>query len=160
MRGPGRGSISGCCAPGRPAQRWRSRPHRAGSPLRLSPQGLRPGRRAGALVILPYPNLALPQAGAPLGPLLVLERLERVGLVRLSRKASLLGAAGGLPRALADIAPGLVAPGYVASVTPDAVFVRFLGGLTGRAGAARAAPPRACAPRAPRPASNPVTGRW
>jgi len=40
------------------------------------------------------------------------------------------------------------------------VFVRFLGGLTGRAGAARAAPPRACAPRAPCPASNPVTGRW
>jgi len=117
-------------------------------------------RRACGQGALPYPNPALPQAGAPLGPLLVLERLERVGLVRLSRKASLLGAAGGLPRALADIAPGLVAPGYVASVTPDAVFVRFLGGLTGRAGAARAAPPRACAPRAPRPASNPVTGRW
>ena len=75
------------------------------------------------------------QAGTGLGPLLVLERLERLGMVRLTRKASLLAAAASLPRAMADIAEGRIAPGYVASVTADAVFVRFLNGFTGRAGA-------------------------
>ncbi len=75
------------------------------------------------------------QAGAQLGAVLVLERLERVGLLRLSCKASLLAAGRALPRELADVAEGAIAPGYVASVTSDAVFVRFLGNLTGRAGA-------------------------
>ncbi|KAK9832620.1 hypothetical protein WJX81_004603 [Elliptochloris bilobata] len=78
-------------------------------------------------------------AGADLGPLLVLERLERVGMVRLSRKASLLAAAAALPRELGDVAEGRIVPGYVASVVQDAVFVRFLNGLTGRAGLAQLA---------------------
>ena len=68
----------------------------------------------------------------------MLERLERLGMVRLTRKASLLAAAPSLPRAITDITEGRIAPGYVASVTPDAVFVRFLNGLTGRAGATAA----------------------
>ena len=34
-----------------------------------------------------------------------------------------------------DVKEGMLAPGYVANVTADAVFVRFLGALTGRAGA-------------------------
>lgn len=79
--------------------------------------------------------MRLAQAGTQLGPLLVLERLERLGMVRLTRKASLLAAAASLPRAIADVTEGRIAPGYVASMTPDAVFVRFLNGLTGRAGA-------------------------
>ena len=68
----------------------------------------------------------------------MLERLERLGMVRLTRKASLLAAAASLPRAITDVTEGRIAPGYVASVTPDAVFVRFLAGLTGRAGAVAA----------------------
>jgi hypothetical protein len=55
-------------------------------------------------------------------------------MLRVTRKASLLGAGGALPGAFGDLAEGTLAPGYVASVTGDAVFVRFLGSLTGRAG--------------------------
>lgn len=60
--------------------------------------------------------------------------LQKAGTLRVTRKASLLGAAASVPSALEDLAEGTLAPGYVASVTGDAVFVRFLGSLTGRAG--------------------------
>ncbi len=52
---------------------------------------------------------------------------------RVSRKPSLLpaAAAGRLPRRFEDVAEAAVVPGFVASVTHDAVFVRFLAGLTG-----------------------------
>ena len=60
---------------------------------------------------------------------------QKAGMLRMSRKASLLGVRGALPAALEDLTEGTLAPGYVASVTGDAVFVRFLGSLTGRAGA-------------------------
>ena len=63
-------------------------------------------------------------------------------MVRVTRKASLLAAAPSLPRAITDVTEGRIAPGYVASVTPDAVFVRFLAGLTGRAGAPAASSKR------------------
>ncbi|KAL4451480.1 hypothetical protein ABPG75_007142 [Micractinium tetrahymenae] len=90
----------------------------------------------------PAAAAALVQAlkpGAQLGPLLVLQRLEGAKQLRVTRKASLLSsaAAGLLPRSLEQVAEGSVLAGYVASVTRDAVFVRFLGGLTGRAGLAQ-----------------------
>jgi hypothetical protein len=72
--------------------------------------------------------------GAPLGQLLVLERLEGVALVRLTRKASMVAAAAQLPRDFDKLKEGALLPGYVASVTADAVFVRFLDKLTGRTG--------------------------
>uniref|UniRef100_A0A383V4G5 S1 motif domain-containing protein n=1 Tax=Tetradesmus obliquus TaxID=3088 RepID=A0A383V4G5_TETOB len=61
---------------------------------------------------------------------------DGVPMLLLSRKASLVAAAaaGGLPESVAQVAAGAVLPGYVASVTRDAVFVRFLGRCTGRAG--------------------------
>ena len=64
--------------------------------------------------------------GARLGPLLVLQRLDGVKQLRLTRKASLLAgaAAGLLPSAASEVAEGALIPGYVASVTGDAVFVR------------------------------------
>ncbi|EFN56095.1 hypothetical protein CHLNCDRAFT_145628 [Chlorella variabilis] len=77
--------------------------------------------------------------GSRLGPLLVLQRLENVKQLRLTRKASLLtaAAAGLLPSAVEAVAEGALLAGYVASVTSGAVFVRFLDGLTGRAGLAQ-----------------------
>ncbi len=87
--------------------------------------------------------------GADLGRVLVLERAPPAAgappgappRLRVTRKAALLAAAaaGRLPAALAELREGQVAPGFVASVTADAVFVRFLGGLTGRAGLAQLA---------------------
>ena len=52
----------------------------------------------------------------------------------MTRKASLVAAAAALPAAIEDLREGTLTPGYVASVTGDSVFVRFLGDLTGRAG--------------------------
>ena len=63
-----------------------------------------------------------------------LDLLQGVGLLRMTRKASLLAAVKQLPRNLSAIVEGSVLPGYVASVTPDAIFVRFLDRVTGRAG--------------------------
>ena len=45
-----------------------------------------------------------------------------------------LQAARAMPVSAEQAAVGSVVPGYVASVTHDSVFVRFLGELTGRAG--------------------------
>lgn len=60
--------------------------------------------------------------------------LQKAGMLRVTRKASLLAAAAQLPAAIEDVKEGTLASGYVANVTADAVFVRFLGSLTGRAG--------------------------
>jgi hypothetical protein len=51
---------------------------------------------------------------------------------QVTRKASLLAAAPRLPSSLDAMTPGTALPGYVAHVTNDAVFVRFLNGVTGR----------------------------
>ena len=56
-------------------------------------------------------------------------------MVKLTMKTSLIRAAKSLPSSIEDVKAGALLPGYVASVTPDAVFVRFQGSLTGRAGA-------------------------
>ncbi|KAG2446158.1 hypothetical protein HXX76_000753 [Chlamydomonas incerta] len=84
------------------------------------------------------------QPGSKLGRVLVLDRLEAQRCVRVSRKPSLLAAAaagaaaggggGALPKAFSEVAEGALLAGYVANVTGDAVYVRFLAGLTGRAG--------------------------
>ncbi len=52
--------------------------------------------------------------------------LQNAKQLRLSRKASLLSAAaaGLLPSEIEGVKQGLLLPGYVASVTADAVFVR------------------------------------
>ena len=55
-------------------------------------------------------------------------------MVKLTMKLSLIRAAKSLPSSIEDVKPGALLPGYIASVTSDAVFVRFLGSLTGRAG--------------------------
>lgn len=64
--------------------------------------------------------------GSQLGPLLVLQRMDVTKQLRLTRKACLLegAAAGLLPASAADVVEGALLPGYVASVTDDAVFVR------------------------------------
>ena len=55
-------------------------------------------------------------------------------MVKLTMKMSLIRAAKALPSSIDEVKPGALVSGYVASVTSDAVFVRFLGSLTGRAG--------------------------
>lgn len=68
----------------------------------------------------------------------MLDKLEgnKTHRLSVSRKASLVAAAesGTLPSSIEGVKEGALLPGYVASVTPDAVFVRFLAGVTGRAG--------------------------
>ena len=53
---------------------------------------------------------------------------QRIGVVKLSRKSSLLSAAAGgaLPSAIEDVRESALLPGYVASLTPDAAFIRCL----------------------------------
>ena len=63
--------------------------------------------------------------------------------VSLTRKASMVRAASSLPRsngpdALSSLAEGQALRGFVASLTPDSAFVRFLGRATGRAPLPRA----------------------
>eukprot|EP00884_Botryococcus_braunii_P015433 jgi/Botrbrau1/2573/Bobra.145_1s0001.1 len=77
--------------------------------------------------------------GAPLGQLLVLERLEGSSMVRVTRKPALVAAARQLPADFSQLREGAVVPGYVASVRQDSVFVRFLSQLTGRTGLAQLA---------------------
>ena len=74
------------------------------------------------------------QAGSPLGRVLVLQDRSKQGWLTVTRKASLIAAAKTLPSELSQAAAGALIPGYVASVTNDSVFVRFLKDLTGRAG--------------------------
>ena len=73
--------------------------------------------------------------GAVLEDLVVLERLEVVQQVRLTNKDSIRRhvASGDMPLRLEDIRVGSVLPGFVASVSGDAVYVRFMDHLTGRA---------------------------
>ena len=52
----------------------------------------------------------------------------------MTRKRSLVAGAATMPRAFADVKLHLVAPGYVHSVAADAVYVHFLGRVSGRAG--------------------------
>ncbi len=61
-------------------------------------------------------------------------RVQKAGMLKVTRKASLLAAATQLPGSFEGLKEGMLSPGYVASVTGDSVFVRFLGSLTGRAG--------------------------
>ena len=70
--------------------------------------------------------------------MLILDRLEAQRCLRVSRKPSLLAAAaagggggGALPKAFGEVSEGALLSGYVANVTGDAVYVRFLAGLTG-----------------------------
>ena len=91
--------------------------------------------------------------GASLGPLLILERAAKARGLVVTRKPSMVRAAtavaastsgGGeaasaLPADPAAVSPGAVLPGFVASVTPDALFIRFLNRCTGRVGLAHAA---------------------
>ena len=59
---------------------------------------------------------------------------QKSSTVKVTMKASLVRAAQSLPGSIEHVKPQTLIPGYVASVTSDAVFVRFLGSLTGRAG--------------------------
>ncbi len=67
--------------------------------------------------------------------------LQGSGIVKLSRKSSLItaAAAAALPKAISDLKEALLVPGYITNVTNDACYVRFLGQLTGRAGLAQLA---------------------
>ncbi len=49
----------------------------------------------------------------------------------LTRKASLVDAATLLPRSVAQLRETAVVPGYIASLTTDAAFVRVFAGVTG-----------------------------
>ena len=69
-----------------------------------------------------------------MGRVIVLQDRSRQGGLTVSRKASLIAAAKMLPSELGQVAEGALVPGYVASITEDSVFVRFLKDLTGRAG--------------------------
>lgn len=63
---------------------------------------------------------------------------EWTAAVLVTRKPLLVAAAQQqrpkLPASTAEVTPGAILPGYVASISKDAVFVRFLGRCTGRAG--------------------------
>jgi rRNA biogenesis protein RRP5 len=74
------------------------------------------------------------QEGTKLSKVLVLEQLRGSGTLIVSCKPSLMDAADSLPKSLDDLTEASILPGYVTNVVADAVFVRFLGGLTGRAG--------------------------
>jgi len=75
------------------------------------------------------------RVGDKLSNLVVLERLESIGQLRLTRKMSVREAVkdGTIPKNFEDVKIGSTIIGFVASITTDAVFVRFLGHLTGRA---------------------------
>ncbi len=75
------------------------------------------------------------EVGAVIEDLVVLEKLETVQQVRLTNKDSIRRhiASGEMPMRLEDIRVGSVLPGFVASIAADAVYVRFLDHLTGRA---------------------------
>ena len=75
------------------------------------------------------------QVGSRLTNLIVLEKLDSIQRARVTNKASMRDAiiAGKMPENIDNLKVGSVIPGYVASVTADAVYVRFLNRLTGRA---------------------------
>lgn len=53
--------------------------------------------------------------------------MQRIKMVRVSRKASLIAAAsaGALPSELEDVREAALLPGYIASLTADAAYVRW-----------------------------------
>lgn len=65
---------------------------------------------------------------------LVLEELSGSQGYFVSRKASLLDSKHNLPKTVEDVKAEEILPGYIASANDSGVFVRFLGGLTGRCG--------------------------
>ncbi len=73
--------------------------------------------------------------GTVLKDLVVLEKLDQVQRLKLTNKDSIRQAvlSGNMPKTLEDLRVGTVFPGFVASVTSNAVFVRFLDHLTARA---------------------------
>lgn len=73
--------------------------------------------------------------GTVLKDLVVLEKLGQVQQLKLTNKNSIREAvlSGNMPKSLEDLRTGTVIPGFIASVSPDAVYVRFLDHLTGRA---------------------------
>lgn len=74
------------------------------------------------------------QVGSSLGKVMILQRLRGSKILLVTCKPSLLAAAEKLPCELEDLTEASIVPGYVANVVPEGVFVRFLNGLTGRAG--------------------------
>ena len=77
--------------------------------------------------------------GSPLGELLVLEAAGGRRGALVTRKQAMRRAVSSLPSTVEDVSEAALLPGYVASVTPDAVYVRFLARVTGRAGLAQLA---------------------
>ena len=65
---------------------------------------------------------------------MVLQRLRGSKVLLVTCKPSLIAAAEELPGELENLTEARIVPGYVANVIPEGVFVRFLSGLTGRAG--------------------------
>lgn len=76
------------------------------------------------------------KVGSTLENLVVLERLDSIQQVRITNKNSIRTAVveGTIPEKIEDLKVGSVIPGYIASVSANAVFVRFLGHLSGRVG--------------------------
>lgn len=74
------------------------------------------------------------QVGSEIGKVLVLEQVRGAQTWRLTLKASLIESASTLPKSPDELAEAQIHYGYVANVAQDSVFVRFLNGLTGRAG--------------------------
>ncbi|KAI8105276.1 hypothetical protein M9435_000444 [Picochlorum sp. BPE23] len=74
--------------------------------------------------------------GSKLEDLVVLERLDSIQQVKITNKNSIRTAvvSGTMPDKLEDLKVGNVIPGYIASVSSNAVFVRFLDHLSGRVG--------------------------
>jgi rRNA biogenesis protein RRP5 len=75
------------------------------------------------------------QVGSRLKNLVVLEKLDSIQQVRVTNKSSIRDAivAGKMPENIDNLKVGSVIPGFVASVTANAVYVRFLNRVTGRA---------------------------
>lgn len=74
--------------------------------------------------------------GSKLEDLVVLERLDSIQQVKITNKNLIRTAvvSGTMPDKLEDLKVGNVIPGYIASVSSNAVFVRFLDHLSGRVG--------------------------
>lgn len=73
--------------------------------------------------------------GSILEDLVVLEKMDQMQQLKLTNKDSIRQAvlSGKMPKTLEDLRVGTVVPGFIASVTSDAVFVRFLDHVTARA---------------------------
>lgn len=76
----------------------------------------------------------LPKVGSKLGKVMVLQKLRGSNMPLVTCKPSLLTAADQLPKELEDLTEASIVTGYVSNAVTHGVFVRFLNGLTGRAG--------------------------